>query len=211
MAASTTPRPGLVVGVTGGIGSGKSTAARLFADCGAGLVDTDAIALALTQPGQPAAQEIARRFGAEYMTPTGGLDRRRMREHVFSDPGAKRDLEAILHPLIRAEVAARVRACAAPYVLVLIPLLIETGGYTALAQRVLVVDADEQVQIARTMARSALTEEQVRAIMRTQATRSQRLAAADDIIDNNGDLEHLRTQVEALHARYLQMAQRERS
>ena len=209
MAARTPPRPGLVVGVTGGIGSGKSTAARLFAERGAALVDTDAIALALTQSGQPSVQEIARRFGTEYITPTGALDRQRMREHVFADPEAKRDLEAILHPLIRAEVAAQVRACAAPYVLVLIPLLIETGGYPALAQRVLVVDADEQIQIARTMARSALTEEQVRAIMRTQATRQQRLAAADDIIDNNGDLEHLRTQVEALHIRYLEMSQRE--
>jgi dephospho-CoA kinase len=208
MVAAQTTGPGLVVGVTGGIGSGKSTAAHLFADCGAGLVDTDAIALALTQPGQPAVHEIAQRFGAEYLTSAGALDRVRMRERVFSDPAAKRDLEAILHPLIRTEVAAQVRASGAPYVLVLIPLLTETGGYPSLVQRVLVVDADEQTQIARTMVRSALTEEQVRAIMRTQATRQQRLAAADDIIDNSGDLEHLRKQVQDLDARYLQMAQR---
>jgi len=206
MSVSTTPGPGLVVGVTGGIGCGKSTAARLFVDCGAGLVDTDAIALALTQAGQPAMQEIARRFGAEFITPAGALDRQRMRSRVFSDPAAKADLEAILHPLIRVEVARQVRGCDKRYVLVLIPLLVETGGYPGLVQRVLVVDADEHVQIARTMARSALTEEQVRAIMRTQATREQRLAAADDIIENNGDLEHLRTQVEALHARYLELA-----
>ena len=210
MAAPAASGPGLVVGVTGGIGSGKSTAARLFAECGAGLVDTDEIALRLTQPGQPAVAEIARRFGPQYLTPAGALDRQRMRSHVFSDPGAKAQLEAILHPLIRMQVAEQVRASDAPYVLVLIPLLVETGGYPTLVQRILVVDADETVQIARTMARSALSEEQVRAIMRTQATREQRLAAADDIIDNNGDLEQLRLQVQALHARYLEMTRRER-
>ena len=210
MAAPAASGPGLVVGVTGGIGSGKSTAARLFAECGAGLVDTDEIALRLTQPGQPAVAEIARRFGPQYLTPAGALDRQRMRSHVFSDPGAKAQLEAILHPLIRMQVAEQVRASDAPYVLVLIPLLVETGGYPTLVQRILVIDADEAVQIARTMARSALSEEQVRAIMRTQATREQRLAAADDIIDNNGDLEQLRLQVQALHARYLEMTRRER-
>lgn len=200
------PGGNLVIGVTGGIGSGKSTAARLFAEHGAGLVDTDAVALALTQPGQPAMREIARRFGAEYLTPSGALDRPRMRERAFSDPDAKRALEGILHPLIRAEVAKQVKAAQAPYVLVLIPLLVETGGSRDLVERVLVVDVDERVQIARTMARSALSEEQVRAIMRTQASRERRLAAADDIIDNNGDLEALRIQVHALHGRYLQMA-----
>lgn len=210
MAAPAASGPRLVLGVTGGIGSGKSTAARLFAECGAGLVDTDEIALRLTQPGQPAVAEIARRFGPEYLTPAGALDRQRMRSHVFSDPAAKAQLEAILHPLIRMQVAEQVRASDAPYVLVLIPLLVETGGYPTLVQRILVIDADEAVQIARTMARSALSEEQVRAIMRTQATREQRLAAADDIIDNNGDLEQLRLQVQALHARYLEMTRRER-
>jgi dephospho-CoA kinase len=129
-----------------------------------------------------------------------------MRERAFSDPDAKRALEGILHPLIRAEVAKQVKAAQAPYVLVLIPLLVETGGSRDVVERVLVVDVDERVQIARTMARSALSEEQVRAIMRTQASRERRLAAADDIIDNNGDLEALRTQVHALHGRYLQMA-----
>jgi dephospho-CoA kinase len=206
MADSRAPGGKLVIGVTGGIGSGKSSAARLFAEHGAGLVDTDAVALALTQPGQPAMREIAQRFGAEYLTPSGALDRPRMRERAFSDPEAKRALEGILHPLIRAEVAKQVKAAQAPYVLVLIPLLVEIGGSRELVERVLVVDVDEEVQIARTMARSALSEEQVRAIMRTQASRERRLAAADDIIDNNGDLEALRTQVHALHGRYLQMA-----
>jgi dephospho-CoA kinase len=207
MPAATTPQPKLVVAVTGGIGSGKSAAARLFAEYGAAVVDTDAIALALTQPGQPATQEIARHFGAEYLTGAGALDRARMRSHVFADPAAKRELEAILHPLIRSEVAAQVQAADAPYVLVLIPLLVETGGYPALARRVLVIDAQERTQIERTMTRSALTEEQVEAIVRTQATRQQRLAVADDIIDNNGDMEHLRAQVQALHRRYLEMAE----
>jgi len=206
MAADRAPRGRLVIGVTGGIGSGKSTAAQLFADYGAALVDTDAIALALTQPGQPAVVEILRSFGSEYVSPAGALDRPRMRERVFGDPHARQALEAILHPLIRAQVAAQVTAAQAPYVLVLIPLLVETGGYRELIERVLVVDADERVQIERTMARSALTEAQVRAIMATQVSRQQRLAAADDIIENSGDLERLRTQVQALHQRYLQLA-----
>jgi dephospho-CoA kinase len=129
-----------------------------------------------------------------------------MRERVFSDPKARQALEAILHPLIRAQVAAQVTAARAPYVLVLIPLLVETGGYRELIERVLVVDAEERAQIERTMARSALTEEQVRAIMATQASRQQRLAAADDIIENSGNLERLRSQVQDLHQRYLQLA-----
>jgi len=128
-----------------------------------------------------------------------------MRERVFSDPRARQALEAILHPLIRAQVAAQVSAARAPYVLVLIPLLVETGGYRELIERVLVIDAEERVQIERTMARSALTEAQVRAIMVTQASREQRLAAADDIIENNGDLARLRAQVQALHQRYVQL------
>jgi len=196
----------LVIGVTGGIGSGKSTAAQLFADYGAALVDTDAIALALTQPGQPAVTEIVRSFGPEYITPAGALDRAHMRERVFSDPRARQALEAILHPLIRAQVAVEVSTARAPYVLVLIPLLVETGGYRELIERVLVIDVEERVQIERTMARSALTEEQVRAIMATQASRQQRLAAADDIIENSGNLERLRSQVQDLHQRYLQLA-----
>ncbi len=205
MAADSAPHGRLVIGVTGGIGSGKSTAAQLFADYGAALVDTDAIALALTQPGQPAVTEIVRSFGPEYLTPAGALDRPRMRERVFSDPRARQALESILHPLIRAQVAAQVSAARAPYVLVLIPLLVETGGYRELIERVLVIDAEERVQIERTMARSALTEAQVRAIMATQASREQRLAAADDIIENSGDLARLRAQVQALHQRYVQL------
>src|SRR5690348_13198379 len=156
MAATAAPRGKLVIGVTGGIGSGKSTAAQLFAEYGASVIDTDAIAAALTQPGQPAIEEIKRVFGSEYLTPSGALNRSRMRERVFSDETARQTLEALLHPLIRAQVTQEVNAAHGPYVLVLVPLLVETGGYRELIDRVLVVDVEEGVQVARTMARSAL-------------------------------------------------------
>jgi len=206
MTALPAPKRKLVIGVTGGIGSGKSAAGELFAEYGAAVLDTDAIAASLTQPGQPAMHEIEQVFGSEYLTSSGALNRPRMRERVFSDEKAKQTLEAILHPLIRAQAAQEVNRAHGPYVLVLIPLLVETGGYRELIDRILVVDVEEPVQLARTMARSGLTEEQVRAILRSQASREQRLAAADDVIDNNGDLEHLRAQVHQLHGRYLQLA-----
>ena len=196
----------LVVGVTGGIGSGKSTVAALFQELGAAVVDTDAIAHEVTQPGRAAIAAIRTRFGDEYMGADGALDRGRMRALVFSDSAAKRDLEAILHPLIRAEASDRVARTETPYVLLLIPLLVETGGYPELVSRVLVVDCDERLQIERTLRRSGLTEEQVRAIIATQATRARRLALADDIIDNNGPRSALEQQVRALHARYLKLA-----
>lgn len=197
----------LVVGVTGGIGSGKSTVARLFEALHAAVVDTDAIAHALTGPGGDAVEAIRARFGAEFLTPDGGLDRPRMRALAFSDREAKHDLEAILHPRIRAEARARVAQAQGPYVLLLIPLLAETGGYPQLVNRVLVVDCDEERQIERTRRRSGLTQAQVRAIMAGQASRAQRLALADDIIDNNGPAQALEEQVRHLHARYLALAQ----
>jgi len=196
----------LVVAVTGGIGSGKSTAAKLFETLGAGLVDTDAIAHQLTQPGRPAVERIRKRFGDNYIDSQGALDRARMRNLVFSDTPAKRDLEAILHPLIRVEAMARVARVRAPYVLLVVPLLIETGGYRDLAGRVLVIDCSEQVQIERTISRSGLTEAQTRAIIASQASREQRLSAADDVIDNNAGLAELAEQVKALHARYVSLA-----
>jgi dephospho-CoA kinase len=195
----------LVVAVTGGIGSGKSTAAKLFETLGAGLVDTDAIAHQLTQPGRPAVERIRKRFGDNYIDSQGALDRARMRNLVFSDTPAKRDLEAILHPLIRVEAMARVARVRAPYVLLVVPLLIETGGYRDLAGRVLVIDCSEQVQIERTISRSGLTEAQTRAIIASQASREQRLSAADDVIDNNAGLAELAEQVKALHARYVSL------
>ena len=195
-----------VVAVTGGIASGKTTVAKLFETLGAGLVDTDEIAHALTRAGQPAVAQIGRQFGEEYLDAEGALDRARMRALVFSDADARRKLEAILHPLIRARAAARVDSSPAPYVLLVVPLLVETGGYRGLVQRVLVVDCDEELQVTRAMRRGGLSEQQARAILASQATREQRLGAADDVITNNAGLAELADQVRQLHTRYLAMA-----
>lgn len=201
----------LVVGLTGGIGSGKSAAAAMFGELGAGIVDTDAIAHELTGPLGAAMQAIRDDFGADYVAPNGALDRARMRGRVFADPAAKRQLEGILHPLIRAEVLARVRSAAAPYLIVVIPLLFETGGYPGLIQRVAVVDCAEETQIARTMARGGLTRSEVEAILHTQASRATRRAGAHDLLDNDGSLDSLRAQVAALHRLYLDLARRQSS
>jgi len=195
-----------VVAVTGGIASGKTTVAKLFETLGAGLVDTDEIAHALTRAGQPAVVQISRQFGEEYLDAEGALDRARMRALVFSDADARRKLEAILHPLIRARAAARVDGSPAPYVLLVVPLLVETGGYRGLVQRVLVVDCDEELQVTRAMRRGGLSEQQARAILASQATREQRLGAADDVITNSAGLAELADQVRQLHTRYLAMA-----
>jgi dephospho-CoA kinase len=192
--------------VTGGIASGKTTVAKLFETLGAGLVDTDEIAHALTRAGQPAVVQISRQFGEEYLDAEGALDRARMRALVFSDADARRKLEAILHPLIRARAAARVDSSPAPYVLLVVPLLVETGGYRGLVQRVLVVDCDEELQVTRAMRRGGLSEQQARAILASQATREQRLGAADDVITNSAGLAELADQVRQLHTRYLAMA-----
>ena len=198
-----------VVGLTGGIGSGKSAAADEFARLGAALVDTDVIAHELTQKGGAAVPEIEKMFGREFVA-NGAMDRKRMRDHVFADPAAKRKLEQLLHPLIRAESARRIAAVerekAAPYVVHVVPLLVESPDYRKRVNRVLVVDAPEEAQVARVGQRSRLSEDQVRAIMRTQAPRAERLAAADDVIDNGGSREELLKQVAALHEKYLQFA-----
>jgi len=192
----------LIVGVTGGIGSGKSTAARLFQQRGADLVDTDAIAHQLTRAGQPALEQIAAVLGTRFFTADGSLDRTELRNYVFANPAARKTLEAILHPMIAREVKDRLRGSTAPYVLLLVPLLVETGGYRDLVHRVLVVDCDEQLQVRRAMRRSGLTESEVRAVMQAQATREERVAAADDLIRNDGSLEELEKQVDALDVRY---------
>jgi dephospho-CoA kinase len=194
-----------VVGLTGGIGSGKSAAADEFARLGAAVVDTDAIAHELTAAGGPAVPEIARIFGQDFVR-EGKMDRQRMREHVFSDPAAKKVLEGLLHPLIRAESSRRIAAATAPYVVHVVPLLIESPDYRRRVDRVLVVDVPEETQLARVRARSGLAEEEARAIMRGQAARAERLAAADDVIDNAGSRDALRKQVAALHQKYLQFA-----
>jgi dephospho-CoA kinase len=195
-----------IVGLTGGIGSGKSAAAQLFEELGATVVDTDAIAHALTAPGGDAIEPIRAAFGADYITPEGGLSRPRMRALVFADAAKKSLLESILHPLIRERSGALVRAASGPYVILMVPLLVESGDYRRRCQRILVVDCPEELQIERVVARSGISAAQVRAIMATQVTREVRLAAADDVIDNSRDLAHLRREVEALHLRYLQFA-----
>lgn len=195
------------VGLTGGIGSGKTTVANLFAERGAGVIDTDAIAHALTAPGGRAIEPITRRFGPGYITPEGAMNRAKMREHVFALPQAKKHLEAILHPLIRQVCEEQAAAADAPYVLFVVPLLIESGGWRQRVQRILAVDCPEQVQITRVMARSSLTEQAVRAIMATQASRQARLDAADDVVTNANGLDALVPQVEQLHALYLALAQ----
>ncbi len=200
-----------VIALTGGIGSGKTSVANLLGELGAAIIDTDEIAHQLTAPGQPGARAIAAEFGAGYLDADGALDRKRMRELVFSEPSAKQRLEALLHPMIRAQVASRIANYAAkpveevPYIVIVVPLLIETGAYRELARRVLVVDCDEELQVARVVRRSGLTPDAVRAIMANQVTRSQRLAHADDVVRNDGDLTALRAAVETLHREYLQL------
>jgi dephospho-CoA kinase len=195
-----------VVGLTGGIGSGKSAAADDFAALGATVVDTDAISRELTDKGGAAIASIQRSFGKAFLDDAGGMDRKKMRDHVFADPAAKRALEALLHPMIREESARRIAAAAGPYVVHVVPLLIESPDYRKRVDRVLVVDAPEQTQIERVRARSRLSVDEVRAIMRGQVSRAERLAAADDLIDNRGSRDALRKQVGALHRKYLQFA-----
>jgi len=195
-----------VVGLTGGIGSGKSTAARIFEELGATVVDTDAIAHALTGPGGAAMAPIRAAFGADYVTAEGALARARMRELVFADAARKSMLEAILHPLIRRRSDELVRDARGPYVILVVPLLIESRDYRSRCQRILVVDCPEELQIERVATRSGISAAQVRAIMATQVSRAARLAAADDVIDNSGDLAQLRREAEVLHRRYLRLA-----
>lgn len=199
------------VGLTGGIGSGKSSAARMFEELGAAVVDTDAIAHELTRPGGVVLNAIRSTFGEEYIASDSGLDRPRMRRLVFSDAAARGKLEAILHPLIRDEARAHVATARAPYVVIVVPLLLETGAYRDLTNRVAIVDCSEKAQLERTMERSGLTEAEVRAIMATQLPRARRLAAADDVLHNDGDLAALRHEVQALHRRYLSLAHAARS
>lgn len=195
-----------VVGVTGGIGSGKSTVAELLQAQGAAMVDTDAIAHTLTAPGGEAIELIRAEFGDDYINPQGAMDRVQMRQRVFSDDSAKARLEKILHPLIRQTVGLQLQQAQGAYTLLVVPLLIETGAYRELIDRTLVVDIPESMQLQRTMARSGLGENEVRAIMARQASRSDRLAVADDVILNDTDLESLQRQVLSLHRRYLELA-----
>ena len=192
-----------VVGLTGGIGCGKSTVADLFSTLGVTVVDTDVIAHELTRPRGAAMAEIETAFGTRVLSPEGGLDRAAMRRLAFADPDVRKRLEGILHPRIRSEAESRCQAAASPYVLLVVPLLVETGAYRQKVARVLVVDCDEATQVARVMARSGLSASEVRAIMSTQASREERLAAADDVVVNGGDRQELEPKVLALHRKYL--------
>ncbi len=192
----------LIIGLTGGIGSGKSAAAEIFASLGAEVIDTDLIARELTRPGAPALAEIAAKLGAEFILPDGSLDRAALRRRVFSDSTAKQTLETILHPRIRHRAAELLARSHTPYVLLVVPLLIETGAYRDIAQRILVVDCPEEIQISRTMARSGLSAAETRAILANQVSRAERLSRADDVIDNGGDRETLYTQVATLDSMY---------
>lgn len=195
------------IGLTGGIGSGKTTVANMFAERGAALIDTDLIAHQLTAPGGGAIPDIHAQFGAAFLTAEGALDRGRMRQYVFSDPQAKSRLEAILHPLIRIETERAADAASqSAYLIFVVPLLVESSGWKARVSRVLVVDCSEETQVRRVISRSGLPEPQVRAIMAAQATRAQRLAAADDVIDNDRDTASLAPQVDELHALYSRLA-----
>ncbi|HEY6896671.1 MAG TPA: dephospho-CoA kinase [Rhodocyclaceae bacterium] len=200
---------GLVVGLTGGIGSGKSAAASAFARLGAPVVDADACAHRLTAAGGAAMPALTAAFGSVIATADGALDRAAMRARTFADPSVRSQLEALLHPLIRAaceaEVAAALGAGAA-YVIWAVPLLVEKGDWRGRMQRVLVVDCPEDLQIARVQARSGLPAEEVARIMAAQATRAERLAAADDVIDNSGTLAELAGQVAALDRKYRDLA-----
>jgi dephospho-CoA kinase len=200
------PRRAYIVGLTGGIGSGKSAASGHFARLGASVVDTDLIAHALTAPGGGAIEALRAAFGDTMIAADGSLDRTAMRAVAFHEADARRRLEAILHPMIRAESARECLAATGPYVILAVPLLIEAGGYRERCDRICVVDCPEALQRERVRARSGLTDAQVRAIIGAQATRTQRLAAADDVIDNAGTLSSLQAQVEHLHQRYLAAA-----
>jgi len=202
-------RRAFTVGLTGGIASGKSLVANLFAEHGAVVIDTDQIARDVVQPGRPALAQIVTAFGAEVLDWDGGLDRRRMRQTVFADPNRRLQLEAILHPAVRAELACRAAAADGPYQIHVIPLLVESGRREGL-DRVLVVDCAPDQQLARLLSRDAETVAQAEAIIAAQADRESRLKAADDVIRNDGKPAELARQVDELHRLYLSLASRDR-
>jgi len=195
----------LRIGLTGGIASGKSLVADCFAELGVPVIDTDLIARNVVQPGQPALLEIAREFGSDVLSTDGTLDRPRMRQLIFADESRRADLERILHPRIRWEALARAGRAGGPYQVLVVPLLIETG-FQAITDRVLVVDCPVELQKARLLARDEENPAQVERILAAQISREERLAAADDVVDNSGTKTATRAQVAALHERYLGIA-----
>jgi dephospho-CoA kinase len=198
------------VGLTGGIASGKSTAAKFFGALGVPILDSDQIARDVVEPGQPPLERLVERFGTSILTPDGHLNRPALRDIVFSDPKARADLEALTHPAIGAALEARSATAGGPYQVLVIPLLVEKH-LGSQVDRVLVVDCDEALQIRRLRARDGSTPAQAQAILDAQVSRSTRLKAADDVITNEADMSAVNQQVAVLHARYLELAGRERS
>ena len=194
-----------VVGLTGGIASGKSTVAEHFAALGVPVIDADAVAREVVAPGEPALQALIEAFGETIVAGDGTLDRARLREIAFSDDAHRRQLEGILHPAIGARMQQRIIEADSPYVIQMVPLLVETGAHQ-LVDRVLVVDAPERTQIERVTARDGVPTEQAEAILRAQSDREHRLTHADDVIVNDGDPEHLARWVSELHHAYMDMA-----
>lgn len=195
----------LRIGLTGGIGSGKSSVSRIFIELGAPVIDSDQIAHQLVRPGSPALEQLTQIFGKEVLLNDGSLNRQHLRNIVFSDAAKRQALESLLHPLIRQEIDRQVEQLSAPYVIIAIPLLLEKGWQHQL-DRVLVVDCDERQQFERAHKRDGSSRETIEAIMDSQVGRATRLAAADDTIDNSHSTDYLRPQVEALHQQYLAMA-----
>jgi dephospho-CoA kinase len=193
------------VGLTGGIACGKTTVANLFAALGVPVVDTDLLAREVVAPGSPLLAQVAAHFGAAVLSADGSLDRRELRSRVFADPAERQWLEQLTHPAIRALTDERSAAASGPYVIVAIPLLVETGAASRF-ERVLVVDCEPEVQLARLTARDGSTREEALAMLAAQAPRAARLAVANDVIENNGDVAQLRGEVEKLHRQYVTAA-----
>jgi dephospho-CoA kinase len=199
--------PHLRIGLTGGIASGKSTVTERFVELGVPVIDADVAARNVVAPGTPGLEQVVRRFGRSVLDANGNLDRRSLRALIFEDPASRRALDAILHPLIRADMEHHAAAAKGPYLVMAIPLLVESGKARERVHRVLVVDADEATQIQRVQARDGSSETQARAILASQSSRSQRLAAADDVLINEGTVADLRQSVDRLHEKYLHLAQ----
>ena len=193
----------LTIALTGGIGSGKTQVSNHFATLGASVIDTDIISRELVEPGKPALKLIAESFGDHLIQESGQLDRNRLREMIFNDPAAREKLQNILHPAIRSEVQTRLENTDRPYVIIVIPLYVETGQFLK-TDRVLVVDCPDEIQRARVLLRDNIQAEQFEKILQAQATREQRLAVADDVINNDADLDNLQKRVKELHQLYLQ-------
>jgi dephospho-CoA kinase len=197
----------LRIGLTGGIASGKSTVTQRFAELGIPVIDADVASRSVVEPGKPGLAQVVQHFGVGVLDANGKLDRRALRDLIFKDSSLRQALDAILHPLIRAEMEREAAQSKAPYVVMAIPLLVEGGSAGKRVDRVLVVDADETLQIQRLQARDGGSEEQAFAILASQTSRAARLAAADDVLLNTGTFAELRQAVDRLHEQYLQLAQ----